>query len=87
MVHASVSVSVEPSSTKPLYEVWPPALPGGRLLPTRVAPPKPLRADEPVKQSGVLDPRGVTAGGRRRPGGFETSVGSGRRPPTASATV
>src|SRR5438270_10197899 len=88
MVHAPVSNSVatEPHQTALRDQASFPFREGdGRRAPA--TPQKPLRADGPAKQNGVLDPRRVTALGRRGPRGIETSVGSGRLPAAASATV
>ena len=50
------------------------------LSPSPATPQKPLRADEPVKQNGELDPFRVDGVGRRLTAGIETRVWSGRPP-------
>jgi hypothetical protein len=68
MVHASVSVSVEAEQHQTaLRGLAPVPIRDGDCHPPGVAPQKPLRADGPVKQSGVLDPRRVTASARQPP--------------------
>jgi hypothetical protein len=82
----AVLARVQPSGTKPLYEVKPPSpFAKATVALKRATPQIPLRADEPVIQNGELDPRKETASGRRGTGGIETSVCSGRLPFAASA--
>ena len=57
-----------PSGTKQPYGVGSHQLPLMRLSGRSPTPQKPLRADDPVIQSGQLDPRRVTARCWRRPG-------------------
>ena len=50
------------------------------LSPSPATPQKPLRADEPVKQNGELDPFRAGGVGRRLTAGIETRVWSGQPP-------
>jgi hypothetical protein len=50
-------------------------------------PQKPLRADEPVKQNGELDPQGGDGCRQAHSGGIETSVSRERLPSAASAQL
>jgi len=79
MVRAGVSAGVSRAASNRFPRSGPPAFRRGGCRALGATPPKPLRADGPVTQRGVLDPRRVTASAGQVRTGIETRSDRGDR--------